>query len=91
MFLSCLSGILTYASLTLERSRSLPSVPQDLSLVGFDGIASRYVTPPLTTVCQPMLEIGRSAMQMLLDLLEEKTIENLVFSTFLVKRGSSAM
>lgn len=67
------------------------SVPQDLSLVGFDGIAlSRYVTPPLTTVYQPMLEIGRSAMQMLLDLLEEKNIENRVLSPFLVKRGSSA-
>jgi LacI family transcriptional regulator/LacI family repressor for deo operon, udp, cdd, tsx, nupC, and nupG len=66
------------------------SVPQDLSLVGFDGIAlSRYVTPPLTTVCQPMLEIGRSAMEMLLDLLEEKTIENRVLSPFLVKRGST--
>ncbi|MFB2770833.1 LacI family DNA-binding transcriptional regulator [Pelatocladus sp. BLCC-F211] len=68
------------------------SIPQDLSLVGFDGIAlSRYVTPSLTTVCQPMLEIGRSAMQMLLDLLAGKTIENRVFSPFLVKRGSSAI
>jgi LacI family transcriptional regulator/LacI family repressor for deo operon, udp, cdd, tsx, nupC, and nupG len=68
------------------------SIPQDLSLVGFDGIAlSRYVTPPLTTVCQPMLEIGRSAMQMLLDVLEEKTIENRVVSPFLVKRGSSGV
>jgi len=67
------------------------SVPRDLSLVGFDGIAlSCYVTPPLTTVSQPMLEIGCSAMQMLLDLLEEKTVENRVLSPFLVKRGSSA-
>jgi LacI family transcriptional regulator len=67
------------------------SVPGDLSLVGFDGIAlSGYVTPPLTTVSQPMLEIGCSAMQMLLDLLEEKTVENRVLSPFLVKRGSSA-
>ncbi|MFN6568801.1 LacI family DNA-binding transcriptional regulator [Dendronalium sp. ChiSLP03b] len=67
------------------------SVPQDLSIVGFDGIAlSRYVTPPLTTICQPMLEIGSSAMQMLLDLLEEKSVENRVLSPFLVKRGSSA-
>ncbi|MUG95521.1 substrate-binding domain-containing protein [Scytonema sp. UIC 10036] len=66
------------------------SVPQDLSLVGFDGIAlSRYVTPPLTTVCQPMLELGRSAMQMLLDVLQEKSVENLVLSPFLVKRGST--
>ncbi|MBW4624653.1 MAG: substrate-binding domain-containing protein [Brasilonema octagenarum HA4186-MV1] len=67
------------------------SVPQDLSLVGFDGIAlSGYVTPPLTTICQPMLEIGCSAMQMLLDLLQEKTVENRVLSPFLVQRGSSA-
>ncbi|MBW4606134.1 MAG: LacI family transcriptional regulator [Hassallia sp. WJT32-NPBG1] len=67
------------------------SVPRDLSLVGFDGIAlSCYVTPPLTTVSQPMLEIGCYAMQMLLDLLEEKTVENRVLSPFLVKRGSSA-
>lgn len=67
------------------------SVPGDLSLVGFDGIAlSGYVTPPLTTVSQPMLEIGCCAMQMLLDLLEEKTVENRVLSPFLVKRGTSA-
>ncbi|MFN6500181.1 MAG: LacI family DNA-binding transcriptional regulator [Nostoc sp. DedQUE01] len=72
------------------------SVPQDLSLVGFDDIAlCRYVTPSLTTVCQPMLQIGRLAMQMLLDLLEEKSleeksVENLVLSPFLVKRGSTA-
>lgn len=68
------------------------SVPQDLSLVGFDGIAlGRYVTPPLTTISQPMLEIGRSAMQMLLDLLEEKDVENLVLSPVLIKRGSTEM
>ncbi|MBN3906850.1 MAG: LacI family DNA-binding transcriptional regulator [Nostoc sp. NMS1] len=66
-------------------------VPRNLSLVGFDGIAlGRYVTPALTTVSQPMLEIGGYAMQMLLDLLEEKTVENRVLSPFLVERGSSA-
>lgn len=66
------------------------SVPQDLSLVGFDGIAlSRYVTPPLTTICQPMLEMGSSAMQMLLDLLQGKSVENRVLSPFLVKRAST--
>ncbi|MEH2444833.1 MAG: LacI family DNA-binding transcriptional regulator [Nostoc sp.] len=66
-------------------------VPRNLSLVGFDGIAlGRYVTPALTTVSQPMLEIGGIAMQMLLDLLEEKTVENRVLSPFLVQRDSSA-
>jgi LacI family transcriptional regulator len=67
------------------------SVPQDLSLVGFDGIAlSRYVTPPLTTIRQPMLEIGCHAAQMLLDLLQEKSVQNRVLSPFLIERGSSA-
>lgn len=67
------------------------SVPHNLSLVGFDGIAlSGYVTPPLTTICQPMLEMGRCAMQMLLDLLADKTVENLVLSPFLMERNSSA-
>ncbi len=66
------------------------SVPRDLSLVGFDGIAlGCYVTPPLTTVTQPMTEIGSYAMQMLLDLLQEKSVENRLLSPFLVKRGSS--
>ncbi|MCW5317853.1 substrate-binding domain-containing protein [Nostoc sp. KVJ3] len=66
-------------------------VPRNLSLVGFDGIAlGRYVTPSLTTVSQPMLEIGGNAMQILLDLLEDKTVENRVLSPFLVERGSSA-
>ncbi len=54
------------------------------------GIAlARYVTPPLTTVRQPMLEIGCHAAQILLDLLQEKTVENLVLAPTLVERGST--
>ncbi|WP_230967126.1 LacI family DNA-binding transcriptional regulator [Nostoc commune] len=60
-------------------------VPRSISLVGFDGIAlGGYVTPALTTVSQPMLEIGGIAMQMLLDLLEVKTVENRVLSLFVL-------
>ncbi|MBD2449395.1 LacI family DNA-binding transcriptional regulator [Nostoc sp. FACHB-152] len=66
------------------------SVPQDLSLVGFDNIAlSSYVTPPLTTVSQRMLEMGKLAMTMLLDLFQEKPVENLLLSPFLVQRDST--
>ncbi|MDF5706292.1 MAG: LacI family DNA-binding transcriptional regulator [Nostoc sp. S4] len=87
----CYNDMVAVGALLACQERGI-SIPQDLSLVGFDGIAlSSYVTPPLTTVCQPMLEIGRSAMQILLDLLEEKSVENLVLSPFLIKRGSSAV
>ncbi|HIK04667.1 MAG TPA: LacI family DNA-binding transcriptional regulator [Trichormus sp. M33_DOE_039] len=66
------------------------SVPRDLSLVGFDNTAlSSYVTPPLTTVSQRMLEMGKLAMTMLLDLSQGKTVENLLLSPFLVKRDST--
>lgn len=66
------------------------SVPQDLSLVGFDNIAlSSYVTPPLTTVSQRMLEMGKLAMTMLLDLFQDKPVENLLLSPFLVQRDST--
>ncbi|MBD2199032.1 MULTISPECIES: LacI family DNA-binding transcriptional regulator [Calothrix] len=67
------------------------SVPQDLSLVGFDNIAlASYITPPLTTVSQRMSEMGEVAMTMLLDLFQGKTVENQILSPFLVKRASSA-
>jgi len=38
------------------------SVPEDVSIVGFDDLpAASYSTPPLTTVRQPIEEIGRLA------------------------------
>ena len=45
-------------------------VPDDVSLVGFDDLASaQYAIPPLTTVHQPVRELGRLAAQAMLDLL----------------------
>jgi LacI family transcriptional regulator len=46
------------------------AVPLDLSIVGFDDIPiAKLVMPRLTTVAQPVAEIGVLAMQILLDLL----------------------
>ncbi len=43
-------------------------VPDDIAIVGFDDIQmSRYLTPPLTTVNVPMLELGKRAVRLLLD------------------------
>ncbi|HEY3703947.1 MAG TPA: LacI family DNA-binding transcriptional regulator [Terracidiphilus sp.] len=44
------------------------SVPQDVSVVGFDDILSAaYSTPSLTTVRQPLLEMGKRGAEVLLD------------------------
>ncbi len=47
-------------------------VPADIALTGFDDIgAARHVRPPLTTVRQPMRELGERSVRMLLDRLAQ--------------------
>lgn len=60
-------GVLDYAH------RNGRSVPVDLSVAGFDDIRfARYVTPALTTISQPMLDIGRETVRLLLGILQGK-------------------
>ncbi|MBP3985351.1 LacI family DNA-binding transcriptional regulator [Pseudoxanthomonas helianthi] len=67
-------------------------VPEDFSIVGFDDLASsRYLTPPLTTISQPMREIGVRAVNLLLAIVEGVEVphqQTLAFSLML--RGSTA-
>lgn len=44
------------------------SIPDDVALVGFDGFpGGPMLTPTLTTVVQPVLEVGRTAVRLLVD------------------------
>ncbi|WP_030920382.1 LacI family DNA-binding transcriptional regulator [Streptosporangium amethystogenes] len=62
-------------------------VPGDVAIVGFDDIpAASYTEPPLTTVRQPTVEMGRRLARMVLDL-EEKA--QVMLPTELVVRGST--
>jgi DNA-binding LacI/PurR family transcriptional regulator len=46
-------------------------VPEDVAVVGFDDIdLAAFVDPPLTTVAQPKIEMGRLAADWLLDMIE---------------------
>ena len=52
------------------------TVPHDVSVMGYDGIPfSRYASPPLTTIVQPMEGIGEQCAQILLDLVEGRKPE----------------
>ncbi len=48
-------------------------IPQDVAIVGFsEGSMATVVEPQLTTVLQPMKEMGRQAAMLLLDILQGK-------------------
>lgn len=65
----CFSDEMAIGFLDAARRRGL-RVPGDLSIVGFDDIKfARYLDPPLTTVAQPMREIGEHCVRLLLQVL----------------------
>jgi LacI family transcriptional regulator len=74
------------------RRRSI-RIPQDLSIVGFDDtfLASRSA-PPLTTVAQPLLEMGRVATRSLAQMINNDVVNtrHIELATHLVVRDSTA-
>lgn len=66
-------------------------VPDDLAVTGWDDIpAARHLAPPLTTVRQPMFDLGRRAAELLRDRITTHRTEPLheVLPTELVVRSS---
>jgi LacI family transcriptional regulator len=83
---------LAIGALHAARERGV-SVPEQLSVVGFDDSEqAAIVTPALTTVRQPLAEMGRMAVSLLLRLLENQRVEALSveLATRLVVRESTA-
>jgi LacI family transcriptional regulator len=73
------------------RSRGL-RIPEDVSILGFDDIPqAAMVRPALTTVRQPLEQMGRLATQMLIDQLKnpEKQIGRIELPTQLIVRDST--
>jgi LacI family transcriptional regulator len=47
-------------------------IPDDVALVGYDDTPpAAYAHPPLTTVHQPMQEVGKLAVRLLLRMIED--------------------
>jgi LacI family repressor for deo operon, udp, cdd, tsx, nupC, and nupG len=80
-------GVLDYA-----RHKRL-RIPRDLSVVGFDNIRfARYTGPPLTTIAQPMREIGEGTVRLLLAILNDGSVvpESVTLPHTLITRASTA-
>ncbi|HEY3336251.1 MAG TPA: substrate-binding domain-containing protein [Candidatus Limnocylindrales bacterium] len=68
-------------------------IPEDLSVVGFDDLPiARWVSPPLTTIRQPLIEMAEAAAELLLGLArgEEPPQTRVELSTELIVRESTA-
>lgn len=65
-------------------------VPQDIAVVGFDNLPlSEVFEPALTTVAQPMRELGAAATRLLLERLAGREPESLTLPHSLVVRESA--
>jgi DNA-binding LacI/PurR family transcriptional regulator len=61
------SDLYALGAITELRSRGL-DVPGDVSIVGYDDIpVARYLDPPLTTISQPMREVGALAVRLVVE------------------------
>ena len=64
--LVCMSDRVAMIALDWLRSRGI-AVPGEVSVVGYDGVPeAAAAVPPLTTVAQPIKEIGRRAVEIIL-------------------------
>jgi LacI family transcriptional regulator len=85
------NDVMAMGAMDAVRSRGL-RIPEDISIVGFDDIPqAESVRPALTTVRQPLEQMGRVATQMLLDMLKNPEIEpnRIELPTELIIRSST--
>jgi LacI family repressor for deo operon, udp, cdd, tsx, nupC, and nupG len=89
----CLNDEMAMGVIHTARRRKI-RIPDDLSVVGVDDIRyARYTDPPLTTVAQPMRQMGENAVRVLLDLLNNRDPsppDQVVLPHTLVVRASTA-
>ncbi|WEK50813.1 MAG: LacI family DNA-binding transcriptional regulator [Candidatus Kaistia colombiensis] len=66
-------------------------IPDDISVVGFDDTTARILAPRLTSVAQPMAELGKTALQLALAQIDDPEIapQTVILSPQLVIRDST--
>jgi LacI family xylobiose transport system transcriptional regulator len=78
---------------TYEAARAMGiSIPDDLSIVGYDDLQfAKWAGPPLTTVRQPLSDMANEAARLVIRLRSEprRAVDRLELSTTLIVRGST--
>lgn len=87
----CGNDVLAFGALAKAREMGL-SVPDDISITGFDDLEiAQYTTPPLTTVRAPHQEMGRQAAKALVKMVNGEVFEAIPpLDTKIILRGTLA-
>lgn len=76
-----------------EATKNKIRIPDDLSVVGFDGVYTvKFTNPPLSTMRQPIVKMGQKAAEMLLCMVknEKYSFEGSIFNVEYIENGSVA-
>ena len=69
----CFNDVTAIGAMSVLRQANI-AIPTQIAITGFDDIELAAVTdPPLTTVRQPLLDMGAGAMSLLIDLMDPET------------------
>ncbi|ACU02744.1 LacI family DNA-binding transcriptional regulator [Pedobacter heparinus] len=84
------NNLLTLGALETINKRGL-KIPEDIAIIGFDDVYwANSLNPPLTAVRQPGFEIGKRAMELLIQriLSPEREVASIIYKTELMIRKS---
>jgi LacI family transcriptional regulator len=72
----CASDEIAMGAINALRDKGI-RVPEDVDIVGFDNIYSASIFyPKITTIAQPMYDMGSVGMRMLIKIINKKEVEN---------------
>ncbi|MBR2281967.1 MAG: LacI family DNA-binding transcriptional regulator [Spirochaetales bacterium] len=88
----CAAGDIVASGIMLEAKNDRVNIPRDLSIIGYDDIfSSAIIDPPLSSIRQPLFQIGKNAyarMERILNGTEEYKPNKLVYEPQLIARAS---
>ncbi|MBR1582256.1 MAG: LacI family DNA-binding transcriptional regulator [Spirochaetales bacterium] len=88
----CAAGDIVAAGIILEAKTEHVNIPRELSIVGYDDVmSSSLIDPPLTSIRQPLFQIGKNAYARMVRLLEgneEYKPNKFVYEPQLITRSS---
>jgi LacI family repressor for deo operon, udp, cdd, tsx, nupC, and nupG len=90
--LFCFNDLMAIGAMDVVRRRGL-RVPDDMSVIGVDDISfARYTVPALTTIAQPVREIGQETVRVLLGIIRGQSTSpvSVVLPHRLIVRESTA-